>query len=119
MKPINLCFKDSPDPEGIRKAYVMGYRAGYTDGRKNQPDATQMNYDEETIQEIPIEAMDISFHAKASLTQIGCRYVSDVAKLPADRIRTLRNVGKVTVRNVAQALKEYGITDTEWDYFSL
>lgn len=116
MKPIDLCFKDSPDPEGIRKAYIMGYRAGYEDGKRNNPDASRKAYDEESVQNIPIEAMNIPFRAQASLTQIGCRYVSDIANLPADKIRTLRNIGKVTAVKVSQALKEYGITDTEWDY---
>ena len=116
MKPINLCFKDSPDPEGIRKAYIMGYRAGYEDGKRNSLDASRTNYDEKDIQNIPIEALPISFHAQASLTHSGCRYVSEVAKLPADKIKSLRNVGKVTAREIAQALKEFGITDTEWDY---
>ena len=116
MKPINLCFKDSPDPEGIRKAYIMGYRAGYEDGKRNNPDASRKGCDAESIQNIPIEAMNISFHAQTSLMRSGCRYVSEVAKLPADRIKSLRNVGKVTAREIANALKEYGIMDTEWDY---
>ena len=116
MKPINLCFKDSPDPEGIRKAYVMGYRAGYEDGRKNRQDSTRMNYEDESIQNIPIEAMNISARAQAGLSYIGCRYLIDVAKLPADKIKSLRQIGKVTANEVAQALKEYGIMDTAWDF---
>ena len=116
MRPIDVVFPDSADPEAIRKAYILGYRAGYKDGQSREPDALKTGCTDETAQFVPIETMKLSTHAYNSLIRNGCRYVSDVAMLPAERIRIMKNVGKITIQEVIRALKECGITDTEWEY---
>ena len=116
MRPIDVVFPDSADPEAIRKAYILGYRAGYKDGLNREPDALKTGCTDETALFVPIETMKLSTHAYNSLIRNGCRYVSDVAMLPAERIRIMKNVGKITIQEVIRALKECGITDTEWEY---
>jgi len=116
MKPIEICFADSSDPEACRKAYVLGYRAGYRDGRNDAPDITREGYDDENILREPIEAMQLSTRGYNSLIRVGCRCVGDVVNLPASKIRYMRNMGKKTAAEIIQALKAYGITDTEWEY---
>lgn len=115
MRPIDRCFPDS-DPEAIRKAYILGYRAGYQHGKCRYPDATRSDYDAENLRTIPIEAMKLSVHAYNCLLRYGYRCVSDVTKAPARTIRSMRGMGKVTAMEIVQVLKEYGIADTEWEF---
>ena len=112
MKPMHLLFKDSPDPEACRKAYILGYRAGYKDGQCGNADATR----QEDGQKEPIEAMPLSVHAYNCLSRSGCRYVEDVVKLTADQISRIRGMGKKTAQEIVNGLAERGITDTDWDF---
>ena len=113
MKPIDRLFPASPDPEGLRKAYVLGYRAGYEDGLRRCEDTTQIHSD---LEKDPIEAMKLSSHAYNCLHRYGYRQIGEITKLPAEKIRTMKGMGKKTTAEIAGALKDYGITDTEWDY---
>ena len=115
MKPIHLSFSDSADPEGCRQVYVLGYRAGYSDGQANRMDARKAHQNQEEILTMPIEAMKLTSRAYNVLLHGNCRYVWDVANLPVEKIRVLRNLGKVTAQEIAQALKELGITGTDWE----
>jgi len=116
MKPIEKLFPDAADPEMIRKAYVIGYRMGYKDGLQRSVDATRPNYEDESIQYLPIEAMKLSTRAYNCLRVHGCRYVVDVAKIPAEEISRMNKMGKITGEEIVQALKRLGITDTDWEY---
>ena len=115
MKQIMKYFLKSSDPEGCRKAYVLGYRAGYKDGQLGDADITRQNVDDESVLLEPIESMQISSRAYNCLFRSGCRCVGDVAGLPESQIIRIRNMGKVTAAEIIKALKEYGITDTDWD----
>lgn len=116
MRPIEKIFPDAVDQEAIRKAYVLGYRAGYRDGQQKRVDATRPNYDDENIQYLPLEAMQLSVRACNCLRLYGCRYVVDVAKVPADEILRMKGIGKVSADEIAQTLAGYGIRDTDWEY---
>lgn len=116
MKPIDICFQDSSDPEGLRKAYILGYRTGYQDGINNRPDISRTRYIAEEIRDIPIKVLKLSTAAYNCLRRARCRYVSDVAMLSAYEIRMIRGMGKTTANDIIQALKNFGITDTEWEY---
>lgn len=116
VKTIERLFPDVADPEAVRKAYVLGYRAGYRDGQQKQVDATRPNYDDENIQYLPLEAMQLSVRVCNCLRLYGCRYVVDVAKVPADEILRMKGIGKVSADEIAQALTRLGIQDTGWEY---
>lgn len=116
MKPILTYFQDSADPEACRQAYILGYRAGYRDGHCGNADLTRQDYGTEDGLSEPIEAMRISSRAYNCLNRAGCRYVKDVAALSESQIIRIRNMGKVTAAEIRQALKEYGIADTDWDF---
>jgi len=116
LKPIMQYFQHSSDPEACRRAYVLGYRAGYQDGRSGSADITRTYGDAEGVLSEPIEAMKLSTHAYNCLLRAGCRYVGDVVNLPESQIIRIRNMGKVTAAEIRKALKEYGITDTDWDF---
>jgi len=116
MRPIDLCFPDPSDPEACRKAYIMGYRAGYIDGQRGGPDITRQGYDGDSVLCEPIESMKLSYHAYNCLNRIGCRYVDDVVKLTAKEILRIRGMGKKTAQEISRVLAEKGMKDTEWDF---
>ena len=115
MRPVKLLFSKSSDPEACRKAYILGYRAGYQDGQCGNADTTRPSYDTLSTLSEPVEAMPLSTHAYNCLSRSGCRYVGDVAKLSVSEIRRIRNMGKITAAEIVQALSTYGITDTDWE----
>ena len=97
--------------EAFRKAYLLGYRAGYQDAMEGRGKETQ------TIPPDPIEVLPLSTRAYNCLHFAGLRYVSEVAALPEQKILQMRNLGKVTANEIAHALHQYGIHDTDWDLF--
>ena len=93
-----------------RKAYILGYRAGYRDGiigKKNE------------IPPEPIEALALSTRAYHCLHYAGWRFVSEVAALKEPQIIQMRNLGKVTANEIALSLQKHGIYGTDWDLFLL
>ena len=116
MRPINTSFAESSDPEACRKAYILGYRAGYRDGQADRADGTRQDYDADSIQNVPIEAMKLSTHAYNCLVRYECRYVGDIVKLTSGQIARMRGMGKKSAGEIIQALEEYGITDTDWEF---
>ena len=96
-----------------RKAYILGYRAGYQDGI--------MGKEKEVVKTPPdpIEILELSTRAYNCLYHAGLRHISDVAALQEQKIIQMRNLGKVTANEIALALHKHGIYGTEWDLFLL
>lgn len=111
MKPISTLFPNNT--EECRKAYLLGYHAGYSDGISGkEKDRVQAPSD-------PIEAMDLSGRAHSCLHYAGYRLISEVAALPEFDIQRMRNLGKKTANEIALALHKLGIFGTDWDLFLL
>ena len=108
---VKICFPEMNDQ--CRKAYLLGYRAGYQDG------LDQKIRGAETIPADPIEILSLSTRACNCLRFAGLRYVSEVAALPAEKIYKMRNLGEVTANEIALALHKYGICGTDWELFLL
>ena len=104
-------FPDMNDE--CRKAYLMGYRAGYGDAVSGKKEPTTQ------VPPDPIEVLPLSTRAYNCLYFAGLRYVSEVAALPEQKIMQMKNLGKVTANEIAQVLQNRGIYGTEWDLFRL
>ena len=107
---MNFRIPDMTDE--CRKAYLLGYRAGYQD-------AVSGKGNEKKIPPEPIEVLSLSTRAYNCLHFAGLRYISEVAALPEQKIIQMKNLGKVTANEIAVALYKYGIHGTDWDLFLL
>ena len=114
QKSITVSIMGQED--ACRKAYLLGYRAGYQDGKSG---IDWIVYDTDTVAADPIETMGLSTRGFYCLRAAGCRYVGDVAKLEEGRIRRMRNLGKVTAREIARVINKLGIHGTAWEIYLL
>ena len=106
---MNFRIPDMNDE--CRKAYLLGYRAGYQNAMQGK----------ETIEipPDPIEILSLSTRAYNCLHYAGLRYISEVATLPELKIIQMKNLGKITANEIALALQKQGIYGTAWDLFQL
>ena len=100
--------------ETYRRGYRQGYRAGYQDAKEGKSGIVM---DSDAVAELPIGAMGLSTRAYNCLHRFGCRFVSDVVKLSNLQILQMRNLGKVTAREIAGALENLGIRGTDWEAY--
>ena len=59
--------------------------------------------------------MKLSSHAYNCLYRYGYRQIGEIAKLPAEKIRVMKGIGKKTADEIARALHLCGIFGTDWD----
>ena len=102
-------FSDMTDE--CRKAYILGYRAGFQDAARGA-ETPHLPPD-------PVEVLMLSTRAFNCLRFAGLRYVSEVATLPEQKIIQMKNLGKITANEIALALHSHGISGTDWDLFLL
>ena len=100
--------------EAYRRGYLQGYRAGYQDAKEGKSGIVM---DSDDAAELPIGAMGLSTRAYNCLFFAGCRFVSDVVKLRDLQILQMRNLGKVTAREIAGVLENLGIRGTDWEAY--
>lgn len=99
------------------KGYSLGYQTGYADGRNDAIHGVDPAYVSDDILKLPIQDMDLSSRAFNCLVRAGYKYIGDVAALRDTQIRVMRNLGKVSANEIAQALRSYGILHTDWDLY--
>lgn len=101
----------------IDEQYRRGYLAGYADGVRDVMAGKAKSFSSQEVACYPVKAMTISQRSINCLTAAGCEFVSDVVCLSEFKIATMRNVGKVTAREIACWLIENGIMDSAWSAF--
>ena len=97
--------------EECKKAYILGYRAGYQDAVSGK------DIERPQVPPDPIEVLTLSTRAYNCLYFAGLRYVADVAAAKESKIVQMKNLGKVTANEIAMALHRHGIHGTDWDLF--
>ncbi len=96
--------------------YQRGYLAGYRDGLAA---AQQGSMQLPAVLQQPIEVLGLPVRPLNCLRAYDCRLVEDVAGLPAETIRRMRNLGKQSADEITQALHRFEIFGTAWDAFLL
>lgn len=94
--------------------YRKGYVAGYRDGLKAAAQGKTVEDTVGNLPDLPIDAVPLSTRAKNCLIQYGCLYASDIAKLSAHTIATMRQMGPKSAAEIAQWLDEQGIHYSAW-----
>jgi DNA-directed RNA polymerase alpha subunit len=107
-------YSTTEEKEAYRKGYLQGYRAGYQDAKEGKSGIVM---DSDAVAEIPIGAMGLSTRAYNCLFFAGCRYASDVAGLSGSQILQMRNLGKVTAKEIAGVLEKLGIRGTDGEAY--
>lgn len=97
--------------------YRSGYLAGYADGVRDAAQSRIKPFGEQELGQYPVNGMQLSSRAINCLTASGCEFVSDVAGLSEFQIATMRNLGKITAKEIACWMVENGIMDSAWSNF--
>lgn len=101
------------------QGYTHGYKAGYEMGRKDERTGREQAYEDNPDMNLTIENLNLSTRAYQCLRKLVCHKIGDVAQKEADDIWRTRNMGKKTADEIAQALRNHGIYNTDWDQFIL
>ena len=104
-------YSTTEEKEAYRRGYFQGYQAGYADGKEEKSEMAMVSDD---VAGLPIEVIGLSTRAYNCLHRSGCRFVSDVIRLSETQILQMRNLGKVTAREIAGVLENLGIHGTHW-----
>lgn len=99
------------------RGYSEGHRAGYADGFEDGKRGTIRELGPDHILNQPLEQLNLSVRPHNCLVSKHCKTIGDVARLSEDQIRVIRNFGKKSAAEVAQRLKDIGITNSDWDIY--
>ena len=99
------------------KGFSEGYRTGYEDGQKDVALGVKREYASAEVLNQPIESLNLSVRARNCLIAAKCKRVGDVVRLSAEEIATMKQLGKVSANEIAQAIKQHGIQYTAWEKY--
>lgn len=98
--------------------FSRGYHRGYQDGML-QVNRLGNPSEKEDILSHPIEALNLSPRAFHCLHLAGYVNLCDVAELDELQIIRIKGMGIKTLKEIARALREYGIGHTQWELLSM
>lgn len=107
--------KERARGEGYKTGYDQGYNDGYEDG-KNGVEKPVIS---EELLNHPIDSMGLSVRAFNCLLRARCERVGDVVRMSEYQIQTLRNLGAKSANEIACALRDMGISNTNWASYIL
>ena len=99
------------------RGYSDGHRAGYADGFEDGKRGVTRELGPDHILNQPLEQLNLSVRPHNCLVSKHCKTIGDVARLSEDQIRVIRNFGRKSAAEVAQKLKDIGITNSDWDIY--
>lgn len=96
------------------KAYADGYETGYRKGRWDYAMGISSTGVENDVLALHIESLNLSTRARKRLLRAGYHAVGDIVCLNEMQIQGIRQMGILTIREIAAALRELGIAHTAW-----
>ena len=96
------------------EGYKTGYDQGYKDGYSDCSNGTEQPSISDELLNHPIESLGLSVRAFNCLRRAQCLRVGDVVRLSAEQIDKLRNLGPKSASEIACALGNMGIPNTNW-----
>lgn len=94
--------------------YKTGYNQGYKDGYADRQNGVEQPSISEELLNHPIDSLGLSVRAYNCLLRANCKRVGDVVRLSEYQIQTLRNLGPKSACEIACALRDLGIPNTNW-----
>ena len=101
------------------RGYSSGYEEGYKDGVKDGASGVVRDYGSNELLNQPVEYMNLSMRAQNCIKLSRCTRIGDIVRMDTDQIRCMRQLGKVTANEIAQALKQLGVGHSVWDEYLL
>lgn len=99
------------------RGYSEGHRAGYKDGFEDGKRGVTRELGPDHILNQPLEQLNLSVRSHNCLVAKYCKTIGDVARLSEDQIRVIRNFGRKSAAEVAQKLRDIGITNSDWNTY--
>ena len=101
------------------EGYKVGYAQGYKDGNADGKNGVEKPAIAEELLNHPVESLGLSVRAFNCLHRVNCLRVGDVVRLSAYQIQTMRNLGPKSANEIACALRNIGIDNTNWNAYIL
>ena len=101
------------------KGYSIGYQTGYQDGAADVATGKSRPVAPDKILNLPIEQLSLSTRAHNCMIAARCKRIGDVARLSEEQIAPMKSLGKVSAKEIAQALKKQCVQHTAWDKYLL
>ena len=101
------------------RGYSVGYSEGYSDGKVDGAAGITKSYASDEVLNRPIESLNLSTRAHSCLRMAQCKRIGDVVRLTDDTISTMRQLGKVSANEIAQAIKAVNIQHSAWNKYLL
>lgn len=101
------------------RGYSVGYKKGYEDGVLDTNRGITNPYASDEVMNLPIESLNLSMRAHNCLRSVPCKSIGDVVRLTAEQIWTIRNLGKISANEIAQAVKAHDIHHSAWEQYLL
>ena len=101
------------------RGYSVGYSEGYSDGKADGAAGITKPYASDEVLNRPVESLNLSTRAQGCLRFAQCKRIGDVVRLTNETISTMRQLGKVSANEIAQALKSLHIEHSAWDGYLL
>ena len=95
----------------------MDLGEGYKDGKTDEAAGVTKAYASDEVLNQPIESLNLSTRAYNCLRLINCKRVGDVVRLTDERISTMRQLGKMSANEIAQAIRALNIQWSAWDKY--
>ena len=97
------------------QSYSRGYIAGYMRGIEDCRAGLCHSSDDSGLWDKPIPFLKLSKRPINCLEQAGYRTVGDIASLRKEDIWKIRNLGRKGLHEIAWALWNHGIRDSQWN----
>lgn len=101
------------------EGYKVGYKQGYKDGNADGRNGVEQPAISDKLLNHPINSMGLSVRAFNCLHRASCERVGDVVRMTEYQIQTLRNLGPKSANEIACALRDMGIPNTNWETYIL
>jgi len=99
------------------KGYCIGYWDGYQAAMESGLSRGFGKRIENSVGDLPIEAMEISSRARNCLRNAGCSCVADITALSQETLETMRNLGPRTAREIARWLEKQELLLCAWSRY--
>ena len=103
--------------EANHRGYRLGYLDGYRDGAEDARQGLVSRYPESEAMYASVRYLNLSPRAYHALEQAGYSRIRDLITLSDRSISTLRGAGAKSLREIAEALRSFGIEHTAWDKY--
>lgn len=99
--------------DAYHQGYLTGCEKGLADGRNSTEECALPP----EMMNLPIQYLNLSVRPYNCLYRSGYEYIRDIVSLSKEEIFKIRNLGRFGANEIAKALCDRGILDSEWNHY--